>query len=396
MKPRLLIILNRLVVGGPAVDVLPLANALQDKFTVHVLYGAREADEIEPSYLIEKYPAIQLVHIPALKRSVGLLNDIAALRAIKKYIRQFQPHIVHTHGAKSGLLGRYMAKKCGVPLVVHTFHGHLFHSYFNQFITSAIIRIEKKLLQYTDVVIAISETQQREIAQVLGKRVAEKIKLVPLGVNYIDDDLREHYRKAFRRAYQVKDDEVCVGMIGRMVRIKNPLKFIEIIAELKAKTNAANIRFFIIGDGEEIGGMKERLHQLNLPYSDGVSPAAIHFTSWVQNIQTVMEGLDIVVLTSLNEGTPLAIVEAQRCGKPVVAANVGGVKDTFVDGKTGFLVNDQAVTGYCDAIMLLAVDKDLRMQMGGAAIHFAKQYFSKEAEVDQLANIYFSYKYNTA
>lgn len=388
MKPRLLIILNRLIVGGPAVDVLPLADALRNDFEIHILYGSKEPDEVEPAYLVNRFNQLKLVHIPAFRRAVNLKNDFIAWRQVGKYIREFQPDIVHTHGAKSGLLGRFLAKRYKVPLVVHTFHGHLFHSYFNRLVSRAIITLERAMLRYTDVVIAISTTQKQELIDALGPKAKEKIRVIPLGVNYIDASLRDHYRKAFRRTYQVAEDEVCIGMFGRMAKIKNPLFFLQIVQRIREQYNELPVRFFVIGDGTEIPEMKRFLTNNKIAFSESNDIAPVNFTSWVQNIQSVLEGLDVVVLTSLNEGTPLSLVEAQICGKPVVAVNVGGVRDTFVNNETGFLVPDHNVDGFVTAIRVLVVDSALRRQMGEKAMLFGKEHFSKKSEIESLRAVY--------
>jgi glycosyltransferase involved in cell wall biosynthesis len=391
MKPKLLIIHNRLVVGGPALDTIPLAHYLQNEFEIHILFGAKEKDETEPSFLLEKYKGLKLVNIASLQRSPSLFKDVSTYRFIKKYINQFKPAIVHTHGAKAGFFGRIAAKKASVPLIVHTFHGHLFHSYFNQFFTSLYIFLEKKLARITDVIIAISESQKSELQKILNLD-PHKIKMVPLGVDYIDTSMREHYRQAFKRTYKIQPGTVSVGILGRMVNIKNPLCFLKIAHHILKDEQNNFIRFFVIGDGAEVPLMKQYLRQNNIPFSDDHNECAIIFTSWVQNIQNVLEGLDIVVLTSFNEGTPLSLIEAQICGKPVVASNVGGVKDTMINGQTGFLIDDHDVEAFSNAIVLLATDKEMRKAMGEKAAQFAATQFSKQKELATMRQIYMSYK----
>jgi glycosyltransferase involved in cell wall biosynthesis len=388
MKPKLLIIHNRLVVGGPALDLIPLAHHLQNDFDIHFLYGCKEKDETEPSFLLEKYKGVQLIKISSLQRSLFPFRDIKAYFAILKHIREFQPDIVHTHGAKIGLLGRLAAHKAKVPLLVHTFHGHLFHSYFNRFFTALLIRLERQLLKITNLIIAISETQKKELEEILQIKNEKQICLVPLGVDYIDVNAKEHYMQAFKRTYQVKPGTICIGILGRMVPIKNPIFFLKVAENVLRNHAGKSFRFFVVGEGSELQSMKHYLKQKAVPFTEQNEDCPIVFTSWIQNIQNVLEGLDIVVLTSFNEGTPLSLIEAQLCGKPVVAADVGGVRDTMIDGETGILIQDHDIQQFTNAIIRLANDAELRSRMGEKGREFASVSFSKTKEIERMREIY--------
>lgn len=391
MKPKLLIIHNRLVVGGPALDTLPLAYHLRDDFDIHILYGNKEDDETEPSFLLEKYTGLKLVRIPSLQRSPHPIRDFLSYKAIRKYILAFRPDIVHTHGAKVGLFGRVAASNAKVPLILHTFHGHLFHSYFNKFLSSSLVFVERWLLRSTDHIIAISESQKKELESVLKIDEADKVKLVPLGVDYIDQAMQAHYKQAFRRTYQIDEKTICIGLLGRLVPIKNTRFFIDVVEQV-LKNSALKTRFFVVGDGHEKKAMMDRLQQKRIAFTESPHEVApVVFTSWVQNIQNILAGLDIVVLTSHNEGTPMSLIEAQLSGKPVVAVNVGGVKDTMIAADTGFLINTHAVREFAAAVMKLIGDEDLRNRMGEKGRRFAAQAFSKEKEVSSLRALYNSY-----
>lgn len=393
MKPRLLIVHNRLVVGGPALDIIPLAYHLRNEFEIHILYGQKEADETEPSFMLDKYEGLTLIFNKHLQRSLNIVKDYKAYRFIKKYIARFRPDIVHTHGAKVGLFGRLAAHKLKVPLIIHTFHGHFFHSYFNRFLTRSLVIAEKKLLKITDHVIAISETQKNELQKILQVKDEDKIKLIPLGVDYIDPSMKEHYRQAFKRTYKVDERTICVGFLGRLVGIKNPQFFIEVIDQVLRNNSGNKVKFFIAGDGYEKAGMKKALAEKNISFSgSSQDDVPVIFTSWVQNIQNVLEGMDIVVLTSFNEGTPMSLIEAQLCGKPVVAVNVGGVKDTMIAGETGFLIPDHDLFKFSEAVLRLVNDSNLRNTMGEKAKQFASVSFSKEKEILNFRNLYLSYK----
>jgi glycosyltransferase involved in cell wall biosynthesis len=392
MKPKLLIIHNRLVVGGPALDIIPLAYHLRNEFEIHILYGQKEADETEPSFMLDKYEGLTLVFNKYLQRSLHLVKDYRAYRFIKKYIARFKPDIVHTHGAKVGLFGRVAAHKLKVPLIIHTFHGHFFHSYFNRFLTRSLVIAERRLLKFTDHVIAISETQKKELQNILRITDEEKIRLIPLGVDYIDPSMKDHYRQAFKRTYRIDENTICIGLLGRLVGIKNPQFFIDVV-EYVLKNNTRKVKFFIAGDGYEKPAMKRKMQERNIAFTDSSqADVPVIFTSWVQNIQNVLEGMDVVVLTSFNEGTPMSLIEAQLCGIPVVAVNVGGVKDTMIAGKTGFLIDGHDIGRFGEALIRLITNKDLRGTMGEKAQEFAAVSFSKETEIQNFRKLYLSYK----
>jgi glycosyltransferase involved in cell wall biosynthesis len=391
MKPRLLIIHNRLVVGGPALDTIPLAYHLRNDFDIHILYGNKESDETEPSFLLEKYSGLKLVKIQALQRSPHPVQDYLSYSFIKKYITAFKPHIVHTHGAKVGLFGRLAARKAKVPFILHTFHGHLFHSYFNKFLSGSLIFIERWLLRSTNHIIAISASQKQELESILKIKYPDKVKLIPLGVDYIDQSMQSHYKQAFRRTYRLTEETVCIGMLGRLVEIKNTSFFIDVVENILA-TSSAKIKFFVVGDGSQKIAMMDQLNRKKIKYTESPhEDAPVIFTSWIQNIQNILAGLDVVVLTSHNEGTPMSLIEAQLSGKPVVAVNVGGVRDTMIAGETGFLITTHDVKNFSDALNTLVENQSLRAEMGEKAEAFASVAFSKQNEINSLRALYNCY-----
>ncbi len=388
MKPRLLIIQNRFVIGGHSLDTIPLAYYLKDHFEIKILHGQREPDETAPEFLLEKYKGLDLELIPHFKRNVSLINEVRTFRTLCKHIKHFKPDIIHTHGAKSGLLGRLAGQMMKVPVLIHTFHGHLFHSYFSPIISRQLISIEKWLAKYTTQLIALSETQKNEIQQLLALR-GDKISIVPLGVDYIEPSSHQRNRMAFRNKYKIQEETVAIGMIGRIVAIKNGLFMMEVIRHILTLQPNLNIVFFIVGDGVEKPKLMKYLHHHNIPFScESSAGAKVVFTSWISPIQFALDGIDILALPSLNEGTPLSVIEAQLCAKPVVAVNVGGVRDIMLPGTSGILLKGHSVETFAKAIVQLISNDEERKKMGCAGRNFTLQNFTKEKEVSTFAHLY--------
>lgn len=391
MKPNVIIILNRLVIGGQAIDTIPLAYYLQNDFNILILYGIKEADEIEASFLLKQYPNLTTQRLTYLRRTVNPIIDILAFFSLAAAIKKHKASIVHTHGSKSGLLGRLAAFILGVPVIIHTFHGHLFHSYFNTVTTKLIQLTEKCLAKISTAIIALSNKQANELMHQFSIVPAKKMTIISLGVDekYLVQNSIQN-RTDFRRKYHLAENDIAVGIIGRLVPIKNHLLFLQ-IAEQILLQGYQNIYFFIVGDGDNKKELTSYLNMCKIVFNNNSTEkntAKIIFTSWIEDMTSVYHGLDMVVLTSLNEGTPMSIIEAQFCGKPIIANNVGGVKDTFHHEVSGFLINENNLNAYVEKIIELANNTSLRNRMSEQAIKFAYQTFHKQQEVQAIKNLY--------
>ena len=390
--PRLLIILNRFVIGGPAMDTLPLAWHLKSDFEILVIYGEKEKDEMEATFLLKQYQGLAMQKIKWLKRSINPVVDVAAFFKILWTIARFKPDIVHTHGAKSGLFGRVAAYFCRVPVIVHTFHGHLFHSYFSSKISSLIKTLERTLSKITAGFIILSPSQLIDLVNVFKILPLEKCRIIPLGMEVPQVGDGDEKRNQFRERYGLKKDDIAIGIVGRIVPIKNHQFFVQAVQKLLLQKAGQLPAFFIIGDGALKVQVEYQLQALSIPFSNDVITAdtRVVFTSWLSDLYEVMHGLDIIALTSLNEGTPLSLIEAQAFCKPVVATNVGGVKDTMIDSETGFYVDKNDINMFCTQIQLLINNSELRSKMGIAGRHFVEQKFSKNREVELTRDFYIS------
>ena len=319
------------------------------------------------------------------------MNDLAAYSRLVRIMKDYKPHIVHTHASKAGALGRLAAAQVGIPVIVHTFHGHVFDGYFGK--TGALVykNLERGLAKLSTGIIAISQAQMHDLAIKHGICHEEKIRVIPLGFDldrFAHD--REEKRNRFREIYRLRDNEVAIGIVGRLVPIKNHTLFLEAVKVVKENSQYP-IRVFIVGDGESRRQIEQTAGELNLDFTDWnqqQNPCTITFTGWVTEMDWLMAGMDIIALSSINEGTPVSLIEAQAAGKPIVTTNVGGICDVVVPGKTA-LLSDNSSTGFASSLFKLTDDAGLREEMGRQGWGVVEKKFSYRRLVDDTASYYF-------
>ncbi|MDR0940967.1 MAG: glycosyltransferase [Bacteroidales bacterium] len=378
--PKILRILNRFNLGGPMHNAAYLSKYLPEEYTTILIGGEKDDNETSSEFLLQQLN-IPYTVLPAMKRRIGFINEIAAWRTIVKIIRCEKPDIVHTHAAKAGALGRLAAWWCGVPIIVHTFHGHVFHSYFGKTKTKIFIIIERLLARLSTAIVAISETQKYDLGTIHKICKPEKIHIVPLGFDlHKFTENQEEKRSNFRTHYQLNDSEIAIGIIGRLTAIKNHRLFIDAIYSCTQNTTQP-IRAFIIGDGEESSSLKEYCHTL------GISEQLITFTSWIHDIDRAVAGLDIICLTSFNEGTPVSLIEAQAAGKAIVSTNVGGIRDIVVENKTA-LLSSLDTNEFAEKLLSLIQDSAKRADMTEYARTHSVQQFSYQRLCSDMDKLY--------
>ena len=319
MKPHLLIFTNRLVVGGISNDIIPLAWYLKNNFEILILCGEKEKGEIEVDFLLQQYPGLNVKKIKAFQKTINPLKDLTAYWQIRKAIRSFGADIMHTHGAKSGFLGKLAAYHEGVHCIVHTFHGHHFHSYYNSILSKAIISLHRRMAKLSTVVLAISKQQWNDLVIKYKITSADKTKIIRLGLDVNQFEANAVNINTLRQRYNL-NDTIAIGLVARITKIKNFDLFVEVISKTIQLVNRP-VKFFVIGDGTLKKNIQIKLSQYNISWCnahDYKENSIVVFTSWVQRIADIMHALDIVMLTSNNEGSGLSLVEAQFCGKPVV------------------------------------------------------------------------------
>lgn len=388
---RILRIINRLNIGGPTFNAAYLTKYLAPDFETLLVSGTIDDGEASSEYILQEL-GIQPLYIPEMQRPIRPLKDRKAYLKIKKIIQEFKPDIVHTHAAKAGALGRLAAYHARVPVILHTFHGHVFHSYFNPIVSNMFVRIERYLASISSQIIAISSSQKKELGETYRIAPTDKISIVPNGFDlqrFVTDT--EQKRSAFRKKYGFSEDDLLIGIIGRLAPVKNHVLFLQSIYELNQRTSVP-FKAVVIGDGELKTAIQEQAKALQLPFAEVYKeelPALVNFTSWIKEIDVANAGLDIVALSSLNEGTPVSLVEAQAAGKPIVSTDVGGVRDVVLHEKAGFIVPPNDPIAFANALKTLLENPSLRNEFGQFGHSFAFQHFSYQRLVKDMKQLYY-------
>lgn len=343
--PGIVRVITRLNIGGPARQALLLSSALAPEFETTLLAGTPPPEEGE---LVDD--EVEIHRVP-LVRPLRPATDVRALRDVRAEISARRPAIVHSHMAKAGAITRLAARgvRCR-PKTIHTFHGHVLEGYFSKSVQRAFIGAERALARITDVLIAVSPEIRDSLIQ-LGIGRLEQYEVVPLGF-----DLRrlltvDAHSGLLRDQLDLADDVPLAGLVGRLAPVKDPA------LALRAVARVPGLHLAVVGDGELAG----QTRQLALDLSIG---DRVHFTGWMTDIAGVMADLDIALLTSRNEGTPVALIEAAAAGVPAVAIDVGGVRSVVVDGETGILLPDRDERQIAEVLEQLAGDAALRLDLG--------------------------------
>ena len=388
--PKVLRIVNRFNIGGPTYNAAYLTKYLPEEYETLLIGGDKEESEDSSQHILGEL-GIHPVIIPEMRRAIRFGNDYAAYKKIKQIIEEFKPDIVHTHASKAGTLGRMAAFSCKVPAVVHTFHGHIFHSYFNKTKTKIFKRIEKKLAQKSSAIVAISNTQKQELGLVHKIADLNKIEVIPLGfdLNRFQENLSKK-RAVFRTKYQIEDDEIAIGIIGRLVPVKNHKFFVKALKNVLDRTQK-KVRAFIIGDGESRDEIISFAEDLGIKYSRSnvnFKKTPLTFTSWIKNIDVVNAGMDIIALSSLNEGTPVSLIEAQAANNPIISTKVGGIENVVVQNKTGLLSEIEDVDCYAENLLELIENDAKRIAMQKEGWTHVKDQFSYNRLVNDIDKLY--------
>lgn len=389
--PRVLRIINRLNLGGPTFNAAYLTKYLEPEFDTLLVAGMKD-DAEESSEFIVKNLGIHPVYIPEMYRELHPFRDFKSYYKLRKLIDEFKPDIVHTHAAKAGAVGRLAAAHSGVKAIVHTFHGHVFHSYFGPAKTQVFLNIERYLAKRTSKIVTLSEQQKKELTLDYHIAPAEKFTIIPLGFDLKKfQENQELKRKTFRTEYHLSDDEVAIGIVGRLVPVKNHTLFLKALKIVSTRTSK-KIRAFIIGDGEERAKIEQTAQQLGITYysENTKKNTLLTFTGWIKEIDVSNAGMDIIALTSNNEGTPVSLIEAQAAGKPIVSTSVGGIENIVLKNETALLSAPNDETAFANHLLQLIEDDEMRCRFSKRGYELVKEKFTYQRLCKDMADLYHS------
>lgn len=369
-------IITRLCQGGAQENTfhtIRLAN--RERFQCDLISGPTTGREGSIETAITE-AGIPIQRVPTLIRTPSPIHDALALRHLTRLLAEGRYDIVHTHMSKAGFLGRLAAERVGIPHVIHTPHGNVFHGYFNGPLTRLFVWMERHAARRTDRIIELTQGGIAEhLAEGIGQR--EQYRVVFSGIDTHPYEEAVHNREQTREALGIRPEEIVVGGVGRLEPVKGFTYFVAMAEALKAVGQA--LRFMLVGDG----GLRAELEQQ--AETAGVS---IEFLGLREDIPTIMAAFDILVVPSINEGMGRVILEAGAAGVPVVASRVGGIPDIVDDGETGLLTPPRAPEALAEALQLLIQSPERRRLMGATARAKIVPHYSLEQMVQRIETVY--------
>ncbi len=383
---KVLRVIARLNVGGPARHVALLNAGLQARgHETLLVYGALDTGEASlESMAVES--GIPLRREEHLGRAIDATSDVRAFLAILGTIFREQPDVIHTHTAKAGALGRTAAlvynatrRRRQRALVVHTFHGHVFEGYFSPAMNRLVRLGERWLARAADTIVTISPRQRDDIVHRFGVAADDRTVVVPLGLDLDSLLSLPEGADAGRAAFGFASDDIVVGFSGRMVPVKD--LGTAMAAFGAAVTRQPRLRLLLAGDGPGRAMLEKQAATL------GVADR-VRFLGWVSDLPAFYRMLDVFLLSSLNEGTPVSAIEAMAAARPVVATAVGGVPDVVEHGRTGILVPAQDIGAMAGALVELAAAGDRRLALGREGRRRARERYSHLRLVDDVERLY--------
>ena len=355
--------------------ILITDNLDKDIYDPILVTGSCEANEVDMSRWVDERD-IRHVHIPEMKREIRPVQDFIAICKMFRLFIKEKPDIVHTRTAKCGTIGRVAAKLAGVPIIIHTFDGHVFSGYFGKFKTSIILTIERILARFTTRIIAISNCQKKELVDYLKISDPDKISVVHIGFDF------SQFKPAngeLRRELKLEDNDLLVGFVGRLAPIKRVDRLINAYARVAEEIPQG--KFVFVGDGELRAEMEELVREKKL--SDKT-----FFLGVRQDLESVYSGIDVIALSSDNEGTPAVLIEALAYGKPAVSTDVGGISDVVTDGFSGLLAQPNGSGDLAQALLTVLSSQNLRNTMGRNGRDEMLRKFSLENLIQKLDTLY--------
>ncbi|HZC28328.1 MAG TPA: glycosyltransferase family 4 protein [Gaiellaceae bacterium] len=378
---RVLRVIARLNMGGPALHVAYLTAGLAKRgYETTLVAGSLARGEDSMAFVADEL-GIQVERLEELHREISPVRDAVAILRLARLIRRVRPHILHTHTAKAGAVGRLAALLAGdarPPIVVHTFHGHVLRGYFDPLRTAGFRLLERWLATKTTALVAVSPQVRDDLVR-LGVARPEKFAIVRLGIELAERVASSDGRGETRRYLGILEGRFAVGWVGRMTAVKRGGDVLEGFKLLRERGVDATL--CLVGDGPDRPHLERRAHEL------GIIRDTL-FLGYQEDVGPLYGAFDALVLPSGNEGTPVSVIEALAAARPVVATKVGGVPDVVRDGEDGFLVSPGATDELADRLARLARDPELRERLGAAGRERVLPRYAVDRLVDDVDRLY--------
>jgi glycosyltransferase involved in cell wall biosynthesis len=380
-------IITRLNIGGPSIQAIDLSRELRavgfETCLIHGRLGAGEGDMLS----LMTADGITMMHIDDLVRPISPLRDVRALWRIYRTLCRWRPEIVHTHMAKAGTLGRLAALAYNRTVgrrkparLIHTYHGHVFEGYFGSRNTQFVLSVERRLARHTDVLIAISDQVRHDLLNTYRLAREEQVRVIPLGFK-LDrlSRIDQTDRLRAKTTLDIPAGAIVITTVGRLTAIKQHSLFLEMAARVAERCDMAV--FLVVGDGELKAELEAQVSTLGLG-------SRVRFLGWRGDLDCVYAATDVFVLTSRNEGTPVALIEAMASGVSSVSTDVGGVRDVLTDGALGALVPFDRTDELVGAVLRFAEAPALREKIGLVARAAVVHRFALRRLVDDISGLY--------
>jgi glycosyltransferase involved in cell wall biosynthesis len=377
---RIVRVISRLNIGGPAIQVLWMCHLLDRNGYESTLITGSEGPREGNMLPLAEDLGVKPVRISEMGREVAPLSDIRALWKLYRLMRRERPGIVHTHTAKAGALGRLAAWMARVPIVVHTYHGHNLYGYFSPWKTRLFAAIEKLLARVTTHLVAVSGQVRADLIAA-GITPADRISCIPLGLNLSPPDRIEEKRGSLRRRLGVAPDTTLVGIVARLAPVKGHSHFLEAARLFLEKEPVKPILFVIVGDGELRPALETKARRLGLGNQ-------VVFEGFAADMDEVYADLDVLVLSSLNEGLPVAVIEGLASGIPVVASRVGGVPDLLEGIDSAIMVEPGDSRAMAEALETILSDIEAYTRRAARHSSGTRQEYSVGRLADDLDRLY--------
>lgn len=377
---RIVRIFSRLNIGGPSRHVILLTAGLNnDEFQTTLIVG-REGPSEGNMHADAVTHGVHPLIIPELRREIRPLDDLVALWKLYRTIGRLKPHIVHTHASKAGALGRVAARAARVPILVHTFHGHTFHSYFHPLTARFFRFIEARLARRTTRIVAVSESVKRDL---IAYDIADEnqVVVIPLGLELDRFVTAFRWRGDLRRELGLGPNARVICSVGRLVAVKNHRLLFQAMRYVVGQLSDAVL--VVVGDGE----LRRELERAAASLSLG---QRTFFLGWRDDLERIYADADVVVNHSLNEGTPVALIEAMAAARPVIATRVGGNEDVVRPGETGWLVEGNNPRDLADAIIHVLTHEEETERIARQAQHVALRHYGVDRLIERMKEFYLS------